>query len=79
MLLTDLASDERPQIQEVVNDAASLAFQVRFADAGTTTTVSLRFAKGPSPATSLKIERSGRVVFDGVLPDRVVLEEGRRP
>ena len=77
MLLTDRGSAERPQIEDVVDDAAGLAFRVRFVDAGSATTVSVRFAKGPSPATSLTIERGGRAVFDGALPDRVVLEEGR--
>ena len=75
MLLTDRASDERPQIELLANDAEALAFRVRQADA---TTVTLRFAKGKKPGASLKIERSGRVIFDGALPDRVVLEEGRR-
>jgi hypothetical protein len=75
MLLTERASDERPQIERVVNDVDALAFQVRHTEA---TTVSVRFAKGKQPGLTLKIERSGNVVFDGVLPDRVALEEGRR-
>ncbi len=77
MLLTDRSSEERPQIEEVVNDAAALAFRARFVDGATVTTVSLRFAKGAKPSTSLKVERSGKVVFDAALPDRVVLEDGR--
>ena len=73
MLLTDRASDERPQIEQLDDRAEALAFRVRDGE----TTVSLRFAKGQTAGVSLTIARGGQVVFDGALPDRVVLEEGR--
>lgn len=75
MLLTDRASDERPAIEILANDETALAFRVRTAEASS---VSLRFAKGHAPGASLKLERGDRVIFDGALPGRVVLEDERR-
>ena len=74
LLLTDRASEERPQIEVIANDGVALAFRTRLGDGSA---VTLRFAKGPQPGTTMKIERGGKVVFDAALPDRVVLEEGR--
>jgi heparin/heparan-sulfate lyase len=74
MLLTDRTSDERPQIDRLANDASALTFRARDRDG---TSVSVWFAKGAKSAVSMKIERSGGVVFDGVLPDQVILEDGR--
>ncbi len=68
MLLTDAASQERPRIEILVNDAATLAFRVREGDAAAT----FRFAKGATSAASLTLERDGQALFAGVLPDHVV-------
>ena len=74
MLLTDRTSDERPSIDGIVNDASALTFRVRDTDG---TSVSVWFAKGARPGIAMKIERGERVVFDGVLPDQIILESGR--
>ncbi|MBX3231190.1 MAG: heparinase II/III family protein [Labilithrix sp.] len=93
LLLTDRASAARPHVEILRNDATALAVRVRvesakyddhakrekFAKHEEDMDVALRFAKdGSKPGTSMTATVRGRVVFDGALPDRVVLEEGRR-
>jgi hypothetical protein len=39
--------------------------------------VAVSFARGPRPAARLLIEERGRALYDGALPDSVVLEKGR--
>lgn len=80
MLVTHRASTERPQVETVTNDDASLVLRMRFdGEASGASTVTLRFAKGSKPATSMKIERGAKVAFDAALPDAIVLEERRAP
>lgn len=75
LFLTQRASDDRPHVEVLADDEQALSFRVSESSGAVT---SFRFAKGPKPATTLKIERGGAVTFDGVLPDHVVLEDGRR-
>lgn len=74
MLITDRSSSARPAIEPIANDAGTLAFRVVSDGLAAT----FRFAKQGPPHASLALERGGRRVFDGELPDRVVLEEHRR-
>ena len=69
LLLTDRTSEERPRIDVLTNDDATLAFQVRLDDQSVTT---FRFAKGSKPSASLTIARAGKTVFDGTLSNAVL-------
>jgi hypothetical protein len=68
MLLGPRASEERPRVEILTNDGATLALRVLHEP---DTSVTLRFAKGARASASMRIERGGRVVFDGALPDVV--------
>jgi hypothetical protein len=68
MLASARDSRERPAIDNVRSDDAAVSFRVTLPDG---TRVSLRFAKGAAPLTSLRLERAGRMTFDGVLPNAV--------
>jgi hypothetical protein len=74
MLITGRGSAQRPSIEPITNDAATLALRVKCEGLD----VTLRFAKQGAPRARMTIDRSGRRVFDGDLPDRIVLEDGRR-
>ena len=71
MLLTDRASSERPEIEELVDDDTQLRFRVR---AGATS-AGLHFTKGEKPHTTLKIDRGSATTFDRALRDSVDIAE----
>jgi hypothetical protein len=73
MLLTDKESKAVPEVtrednEETIGISIVLPYQRR---------VKAAFARGPEPAASLFLEDHRGTVFDGPMPDKVVLERGR--
>jgi len=74
MLLTDKESKVLPEVTredagpESIGLSIALPYQRR---------VAVSFARGPKPSATLLIEDHARVLFDGAMPDSVVLEKGR--
>ncbi len=74
LAMTDRQSDAMPKAEVLADTAASVALRVT-APSGKVTKVT--FAKGDVPGATIKVTDSGKVLFDGAMPDRVVLEDGR--
>jgi hypothetical protein len=74
IMVTDKDSKERPTVTAVPGAGGEIAIKVTKSDGATATVF---FAKGDASGASLKLEREGKVVFEGKMPDKVVLEEGR--
>ena len=73
LLMTDKDSDEAPQVKLADSQqAAGLSIVTKDGKA-----IMLSFAKGRYPAATLKLQVGGKTVFNGLLPQRVILEEGR--
>ena len=75
MLVTDKDSTAAPAVSIVSNDAKGISIKVDSKDGKVAT---LTFAKGEKPAAALRIEKAGKVIFDGKMPDGIVVEEGGR-
>ncbi len=74
MSVSDAGSDAAVNAAIVGQDASGVTVQVT---TGNGLTALIAFSKSGVPGGTLRIERSGRVVRDGALPDGVMLEDGR--
>ena len=68
MTVSDAGSDAPTKIAELRNDSSAGATVT--SPSGVTATAV--FAKGPAPSLHLRVERDGRTVFDGELPNAIV-------
>ena len=73
MLVADKGSNAWPAVKVIANDAQKVAIALGSGSAA----AEITFAKADVPSASLKLSRGGKVVFDGVLSQTVVVKEGR--
>jgi heparin/heparan-sulfate lyase len=74
ILLTDKASSALPEVKVFSDDAAAVTVSIAGGAGGV---AQLTFAKGDRPSASLKLTRGDTVLFEGLLPDKVTVDEGR--
>jgi hypothetical protein len=74
ILMTDRESKLTPKVTRLGEDAITFGVRVVLPRQRS---VTASFLRGPKPGASLLIEDRGRLLFDGTMPDRVVMEKGR--
>jgi|GEM_PF-5378267 len=74
MMVMDEDSERMPAATVTKNDASGVEVEI---SNGLGTRAVITFAKGPGGATSLKLARDGKVLFEGAMPNEIVLEKGR--